>query len=40
MGQAPTHPTEAMMIIQLLKLTGAAVTVSRGTTSLQAAPAA
>ena len=24
MGQAPTHPTEAMMIIQRLKLTGAA----------------
>src|SRR5207244_3942883 len=32
--EAPTHPSEAMMIIQRLKLTGAAILVFRDSTSL------
>jgi hypothetical protein len=36
----PAHPNEAMMIIKRLKLTGAAILVSRGMKVLQAAPAA
>jgi hypothetical protein len=29
MGQAPTHPTEAMMIIQRMQLTGPAFRLSK-----------
>jgi hypothetical protein len=35
LGQAPAHPIEAMISIQRLKLTGAAILVSRGMKSLQ-----
>src|SRR5262245_29999685 len=38
--EPPAHPIEAMMSIQWLKLTGAAVLVLQASTSLQAAPAA
>jgi hypothetical protein len=36
----PAHPKEAMMIIKRMKLTGAAILVSRGMKVLQAVPAA
>ena len=36
----PAHPKGAMMIINRMKLTGAAILVSRGMKVLQAAPAA
>jgi hypothetical protein len=39
MGQARPIPTEDMMSIQTLQLTGAAIPVLRGSKSLQAAPA-
>src|SRR5206468_1984817 len=38
--EPPAHPIEAMMSIQRMKLTGAAILVSRGMKVLQAAPAA
>jgi len=40
LGQAFAHPNEAMISIQRLKLTGAAILVFRASTSFQAAPAA
>jgi len=40
LGQASAHPNEAMNSIKRMKLTGAAILVSRGTKVLQAAPAA
>jgi hypothetical protein len=40
LGQASAHPIEAMNSIKRMKLTGAAILVSRGSKVLQAAPAA
>jgi hypothetical protein len=40
LGQVSAHPNEAMNSIKRMKLTGAAILVSRGTKILQAAPAA
>ena len=40
LGRASAHPKPAMMSIQRMKLTGAAILVLRDTTVLQAAPAA
>ena len=39
LGQASAHPNEAMNSIKRLKLTGAAISVSRGMTLFEAAPA-
>jgi hypothetical protein len=40
LGQVSAHPNEAMNSIKRMKLTGAAILVSRGMKFLQAAPAA
>ena len=40
LGQASAHPNEAMNSIKRMKLTGAAIPVSRDVKVLQAAPAA